>query len=516
MPLLVALSIFFLSVISPPVQAQAQQSPPFSSEEPWQPPDEGGEMAPPVTVEKYGQTWSNLKLQQPMAVAPGLPGSIVDSYLVNGYGQLLTTLRSGEVCYLVVSFNAPGYFYLWEYYPPGATPYGHWLCYRWYRPYAGVWKIGPFAAESFEPSGRYTWKLWFLSGASWSARTLSFNYIKGYHPPDIPGIIIPSPTPAPTPSPVINSFSVNKSSIEAGETAVLTWNTTNANSVNISPGVGAVAASGSTTATPTTTTIYTLTASSKSGNPVSATTTITVMPRIPPTLITSQTTIQRGQATPLSWNAPGALRVYITSVGDVGAKGTTQIAPDKTATYALAATYVDGTTQSAVVTVNVEQPPYMLWGLIALLAVAAIVIIVLLPRKPTTACQTPAAATQRGHTAPAEVTIPTDTLPSTTPVTETASAKLGMPDGSEILLAGNARSFGRHDFGKSIPPGNISYISRQHFNIWYEGDHYYIEDRSSTNGTKVNGEDIKGTGRHMLADGDVIELAGKLSITFKG
>ena len=89
-----------------------------------------------------------------------------------------------------------------------------------------------------------------------------------------------------------------------------------------------------------------------------------------------------------------------------------------------------------------------------------------------------------------------------------------MPDGNEILLAGNARSLGRHDFEAFIPQEHVPYISRQHINLWYEDGQYYIEDRSSTNGTKVNGTAIKGTGRHQLTDGDSIELAGKLSITF--
>ena len=189
--------------------------------------------------------------------------------------------------------------------------------------------------------------------------------------------------------------------------------------------------------------------------------------------------------------------------------------PDKTTTYTLTATYIDGTTQSTSVTVNVEQPPYLLWGLIALLVIAAIVIIILLIRKHAVARRTQAADTQAGHATPAESTSPADTLPATTPVIEATPAKLVMPDGSEILLAGNAKSFGRHDFEKFLPHDNVSYISRQHINIWYENGQYYSEDRSSTNGTRINGTDIKGTGRHALADGDLIELAGKLSITFK-
>jgi len=241
-----------ISAISP-VQAQDYPFPPLSPDESWQPPYEEGEfIEPPVGVETYGQTWSSLKITPPPAVAPGTPSSIVNAYLVNGYGQILTNLYRNEACYLVVSFNGPGYFYLWEYYPSSSAPYGHWLCYRWYRPHAGVWRIGPFAAESLDPAGRYVWKMWFLSGSYWSTRSLGFNYTRGYYPPDIP-----RPTTEPIYPPVINSFSASKSSIEAGETAILTWTTTNASSATISPAVGTVAASGSTTVTPTATIIYT-------------------------------------------------------------------------------------------------------------------------------------------------------------------------------------------------------------------------------------------------------------------
>jgi hypothetical protein len=510
--LLVTILAFSVAITEiSPVQAQDNPVPPLSPDESWQPPDEAGQsIEPPVQVETYSQTSSNLQISPPLSIEPGIPSSIVNAYLVNSYGQILTNLYGNEAIYLVVSFNGPGYFYLWEYYPYGTSPYGHWLCYRWYRQHAGVWRIGPFAAESLDPAGRYIWKMWFFSGSSWSTRSLNFNYTRSYYPPDIP-----RPTPEPICSPVINSFSANKSSIEAGETAILTWTTTNASSVTISPGVGTVAASGSTTITPATTTTYTLVANGKSGNQVSSTATIAVMPRIPPTISIGQATIQSGQSTSLSWNAPGATNVSIMQVGNVGIRGTTQVSPDKTTTYTLTATYIDGTAQSTWVTVNVEQPPYVLWGLIALLAVAAMVIVILLIRRPVKASRVQAADTQAGHTTQTEDTNSTDTLPVTTPVVEAAAAKLTLPGGNDILLAGNTRSFGRHDFVEFMPHDKVSYISRQHINIWYENGQYYIEDRSSTNGTKINGTDIKGAGRHALADGDVIELAGKLSITFK-
>jgi hypothetical protein len=498
-----------------PVRADDNPIPPVSPEESWQPPDEMGQsVAPPVPAELYNQATSGTQIAPPSPVIPGAPGSIVTAYLVDRYGRTVTNLYGNEGIYLIVSCNGPGYFYLWEYYPYGHSPYGHWLCYRWERPYAGIWRIGPFVAQSFDPIGRYTWKLWFLSGHSWSTRSLSFNYIRGYYPTDIAGI---APVPVYNPA-SISSFSASKSTIETGETVVLSWTTSNAASVNISPGVGTVAATGSTTITPTSTTTYTLTVSGQSGSSVSSTATVTVRPRVAPTINISQSTIKSGQSTYLSWNAPGATSVIITSVGNTGASGTQQISPRETATYTLTATYIDGTSQSSSVTVNVEQPPYLLWGIIALLAIAVIVIIaVLLARRPARPRgeRVAAAETQAGHATVTEDTDTEDTDLATTPVDDAVPAKLSFPGGNDILLAGNNRTFGRRDFEDFMPASQVSYISRQHINIWSEEGEYYIEDRSSTNGTKVNGAAIKGTGRHVLADGDIIELASKLSFNFQ-
>jgi hypothetical protein len=509
--LIITLALSAVFSVALPVKADDFPLPPLSPAESWHPPYAVTQvLEPPVNVEAYDQLGLNLQMSSPMAIVPGVPSSIVNTYLVNSYGQVLTSLYRNQICYLIVSLNSPGYFYLWEYYPTGTSPHGHWLCYRWYRPHAGVWRIGPFAAQSFDPAGRYYWKMWFLSGSSWTTRSLSYDYSGSYYPPDMPGL-----APEPVSPPVINSFSPNKSSIDKGETAILTWTTTNANSVTISPEVGSVAASGSTTVTPTATTIYTIMVKGKLGNSASSTVTITVMPRIPPTITIGQATIQKGKSTTLSWNAHGAVGVWITDVGNASSSGTTQVSPREMTMYTLTATYVDGTTQSVSATLNVEQPPYLLWGVIAFLVIAAIIMVALLIRRPVKARRAQGADTQGGHITSNDETLSTDTLPVTTPVVDAFPAALTMPDGHEILLAGNARSFGRKDFEEFIPQENVSYISRQHINIWYDIDQYYIEDRSSTNGTRINGVDIKGNGRHVLADGDEIELAGKLTITFK-
>jgi hypothetical protein len=522
--ILLPMLVFMLAVsttLTLSYPALAQSSPPYNPDAVWQPPDDGTESVPPsVGVETYNQNYPSLQMMPVPPVQPGVGGSIVNAYIVNSYGQILTTLRGNETCYLVVSLNSPGYFYLWEYYPAGSSPYGHWLSYRWYRPYAGTWRIGPFQAGAWDASGRYTWKLWFTSGGTWSSRSLSFSYLRGYYTPDIP-----VPAPQPVLPPAINSFTTNLPSLDLGQTATLTWTTTNATGVTITPAVGTVGTSGSTTVSPSATTTYTLTANGKTGNPISSSTTITVMPRIQPSLTAGRTNIDAGKSTTLSWSAPSATQVYISGIGNSGATGSAEVTPEQTTSYTLTASYMDGTTKTASVTVVVQQPPYLLYGLIGLIALGTIVITALIARRPRMAPAMHESGTRAAAstTAAAAATSTSSTVAATQSTTEVSSAtqleappaKLVMPDGSEMLLAGNNRSFGRQDFEKFLPPDKRSYISRQHVNISYENDHYYIEDRSSTNGTSLNGMDIKGDGRHEIDDGDVIELADKLSITFK-
>ena len=508
-PLLVALIVVSATaaVFSP---VQAQPSPPLNPDEGWQPPSEGGEMVePPVGVDTYNQTWPELQMTVPPSPPAGAAGSIVNAYLVTSYGQTLYNLYRNDLCYLVVSFDGPGYFYLWEYYPPGSTPHGHWLCYRWYRPYAGVWRIGPFSAQSWDPDGVYIWKMWYNSGFSWSMRTLSFSYTRGNISP------YSGPSPWPVYQPVINSFSTNASSIDFGQTVTLTWSTSNADSVSITPEIGTVGTSGSTTVTPGATTTYTLAATGSSGSTVTSSTTINVIPRVFPTLSIQQPTIQSGQSTTLAWNAPAAVQVFITGLGNLDAVGTATVKPDKTTTYDLTATYIDGTTQQAAVTLIVEQPPYLIYGLLGLLAIAATVIVIMMVRRPRASQSTHASGTRAGAATSTAATSAAGDPGVSTSVAEAPPAKLVMPDGSEMLLAGNTRTFGRQDFEKLLPGDRASFISRQHINIWYEDGKYYIEDRDSTNGTRINGSEIRASGRQALVDGDVVELADKLSITFK-
>jgi peptidoglycan-associated lipoprotein len=89
------------------------------------------------------------------------------------------------------------------------------------------------------------------------------------------------PAPAPAPAKPTVSFSADPSSINKGQSAKLTWSSTDANNVSISPEVGAVTPQGSTTVTPSDSTTYTITASGPGGS-AEATAHVTVNAPPPP------------------------------------------------------------------------------------------------------------------------------------------------------------------------------------------------------------------------------------------
>ena len=78
----------------------------------------------------------------------------------------------------------------------------------------------------------------------------------------------PTPPPAPPPAaakPTV-SISADRTTINKGESAKLTWTTTDATNASISPEVGAVTPQGSTTVTPADSTTYSITATGPGGS----------------------------------------------------------------------------------------------------------------------------------------------------------------------------------------------------------------------------------------------------------
>ena len=159
--------------------------------------------------------------------------------------------------------------------------------------------------------------------------------------------------------PVIDSFTANPTTITAGQSATLTWTTTNATSVSISGITGALGANGSTTVSPTETTTYTLTAGNTAGN-ATASTTVTVRPPDPviDTFTASSTSIAAGGSTTLSWTTTNAASVTISGITEaLAVDGSKRVTPTATTTYTLTATGAIGTTPAISFIIITVIPP---------------------------------------------------------------------------------------------------------------------------------------------------------------
>lgn len=317
-----------------------------------------------------------------------------------------------------------------------------------------------YYSEYYWPYG-YRWSAYVAPSVTYISPSVTYVY---------PEVIVEEqlqPQVQLDPPPVINSFTADPNYIQPGQTVTLTWMVSDVLErnidVTISPGIGPVSTSGSFSVSPSTTTTYTLTATNIDGS-VSANTTVTVTPYV--TALASTTATE-----------------------DPGGTGS-----------ALTGGLSSGS--------GLAEHPWPLYGvLLALLAAGAIAITVLITRKPNVAY----AGIQTGYVPRTETGTKTR-IPHTTPA---AGAKLMTSDGECIPVTNKSRSLGRNDFRSMVKPDQADLISREHLRIECKDDECYIEDRGSTNGTRVNGDVITGKGRHLLRDNDTIDLGGALTLTFK-
>jgi pSer/pThr/pTyr-binding forkhead associated (FHA) protein len=86
-------------------------------------------------------------------------------------------------------------------------------------------------------------------------------------------------------------------------------------------------------------------------------------------------------------------------------------------------------------------------------------------------------------------------------------ALLLFSNGNVMPLSNFPKAIGRSDLIDSISTEKIRYVSRQHFWLKFENGRFTIQDFNSTNGTKINGIEIKGKGQHRLKNGDRVEVA---------
>ncbi len=115
------------------------------------------------------------------------------------------------------------------------------------------------------------------------------------------------------------------------------------------------------------------------------------------------------------------------------------------------------------------------------------------------------------------VSLPAESEPERLPgalPSAVVGAKIVLPNGVEIKLAGNSRVIGRGDIARALSIDELGLISRRHFEVKYEEEQFYIEDLGSANGTRLNGEDISGKGLVSLNNDDVIEPAGVIRLKF--
>ena len=302
-------------------------------------------------------------------------------------------------------------------------------------------------------------------GLRWPPYISHYLIIPPYHYYGAPAYDPPVPVqvPAQIPVPVINSFAASPSYIQSGQGILLSWATANATSVTIAPGIGTVQDSGSYNVNPGSTTTYTLTATSNGGS-TSASTTVTVAPYV--------------------YSYPTTSAPVATAV----------VAPEPTTSVLTGGP--GGFTDN----------PGMVITLLGLLAVIVAAGIVLLVRRPALA---PAAAGKKtGYTVATQTT---DWLPVTTPA---AGPRFELSNGKHLSLSGKG-ILGRSDFSSVLKSDKTDLISRNHLKFICKGEDCFIEDRGSTNGTKLNGSRIDNEGKYLLRDGDKVRLAGVITVTFK-
>ena len=165
-------------------------------------------------------------------------------------------------------------------------------------------------------------------------------------------------TPAPT-----GGLSADPHEIDLGECSALRWNTTDATSISLSPGIGSVDVSGSRQVCPSATTSYTLTATGPGGSLGPAPTVTVTVRRAGQepggTLTATAENIRAQECTTLIWNTTDATSRSISpGFGLVPASGTGEVCPYVTTTYTLSAAGPGGSLDpEATVTITVRD-----WG----------------------------------------------------------------------------------------------------------------------------------------------------------
>jgi len=158
------------------------------------------------------------------------------------------------------------------------------------------------------------------------------------------------------PAPTI-LFTVSPDVVSKGQSVTLTWQVSNASSVEIE-GIGSVEASGSKKVKPTANTTYTLTATGDGGTRTSSADVEIAAGPLPIILFSANPeSIQTGHSVSLKWEVTNATEVTIDNgIGKVQHKGSKQVKPTSNIAYTLTATG-EGGTKTETVEIEVAEPP---------------------------------------------------------------------------------------------------------------------------------------------------------------
>jgi len=158
------------------------------------------------------------------------------------------------------------------------------------------------------------------------------------------------------PAPTI-LFTVSPDVVNKGQSVTLTWQVTNASSVEID-GIGTVDVSGSKKVKPTANTTYTLTAKGEGGTKSSSVDVELAAGPVPSILFSANPeSVQTGHPVTLKWEVTNSTEVKIDNgIGKVQPKGSKQVKPTSTTAYTLTAVG-EGGTKSETVDVEVTEPP---------------------------------------------------------------------------------------------------------------------------------------------------------------
>ena len=160
-------------------------------------------------------------------------------------------------------------------------------------------------------------------------------------------------------APAISSFTASPASLNAGQSATLSWQTDpSATSWSIDQNVGTVSGpNGSVSVSPSATTTYTLTATGPGGSSTAQTTvTVASSNALAVTISANPTSVPAGGQTTLTWSSQNATSVTISNCSACsGLSGSQAVTINASTTFTATATDVNNNTQTASVTVSVPS-----------------------------------------------------------------------------------------------------------------------------------------------------------------